>query len=316
MICPRCGEVISDSETLCPFCLQDIDLNVEFNDYRKDGFVQIQTKNEADTSEPINYTPKYFNIAEFNIFVIAIVFVLVVSVFTVFSLRFVQKTHVDYVKPYEVTTAPTEKPTEAPTTENTVKKVTIKNLLGSWTIKGSVDTPDTAIPYYTFTDSGVVQENYGSITSTGVYKDLSEDDDHSVYIMVDNGFSGTYRYNVTGNKHDGYTLTLEDINTKAAYTLVTAVAKSKKLTPEDNPKIDMKLVGYWLSADKDKDYRFHSDGSVSRRTGETVTEGIWSVTGKNVITIQYMKETLKSVTLDYIINGKELMITNTTYKKQ
>ena len=47
-----------------------------------------------------------------------------------------------------------------------------------------------------------------------------------------------------------------------------------------------------------------------------MTEGIWSVTGKNVITIQYMKETLKSVTLDYIINGKELMITNTTYKKQ
>lgn len=91
MICPRCGNEISDTETICQFCHQEINRNLEFNDFRHDGFVQIRNKDDAKTTEPINYTPKYFNIAEFNIFVIAIVFILGVSVFTLFSLRFVQQ---------------------------------------------------------------------------------------------------------------------------------------------------------------------------------------------------------------------------------
>lgn len=316
MICPRCGQVISDTETICPFCYQDIDRNIEFNDFRKDGFVEIRSKNEADTSESINYTPKYFNIAEFNIFVIAIVFILVVSLFTVFSLKFVQSTHVEYVPEYHVTTSPTEPETQETTVKNTVKKVTIKNLLGSWKIKGSEESETGAIPYYSFAKDGVAQENYGSITSTGTYKDLSEDNKNIVYILIDNGIKGTYYFDVTGNKDDGYTLTLRNIESGSEYQLVSATAKAKKLTPTEDLKLDKKLFGYWLSEDEEKSYRFGEDGIVFRVTGGTTTEGVWSVTDKNVITIQYMKDAVKSVTLDYILKDGKLYITETEYTKQ
>lgn len=318
MICPRCGETIDDIETICPFCLQDIDKNAEFNDYRKDGFVQIQQKNEADTSEPINYMPKYLNIAEFNIFVLAVIFVLTISVFTVFSLRFVQKTNVEVVPAYivktEVTTeSETTEATEA--TENEVKGYTIKSLIGSWKIKGSKETANTAIPYYSFADDGVAQENYGSITAAGTYKDVSTGDKKMVFIEIENSFKGTYYFKLTGDEKKGYTLTLEEITTSRTYELVKAEAKAKKISPSDDFKPDKKLIGYWYNEKEKKSYEFRMDGTATRITGGNTTDCVWTVSDENVITIKYMKDEIKSINLGYVIKKNKLLINNTTYEK-
>lgn len=316
MICPRCGETIDDIETICPFCLQDIDKSAEFNDYRKDGFVQIQHKNEADTSEPINYMPKYFNIAEFNIFVFAVIFVLAVSVMTVFSLRFVQKSAVEYVPAYIVKTeVTTETQPTQPETEKDVKKYTIKNMVGSWKIKGAEETKNTAIPYYSFTQDGIAQENYGSVTATGEYKDLSKGNKKIVYISIDNSFAGTFNFKFTSDNKGDYTLVLKDIGSARTYELVKAEAKAKKISPSSDFKTDKKLVGYWLNKDSDKSYEFNFDGTATRVTGGTSTDCTWTVSSEGVITIKYMKNEVKSINLDYIIKKNKLYINKTSYVK-
>ena len=316
MICPRCGETIDDIETICPFCLQDIDKGAEFNDFRKDGFVQIQHKNEADTAEPINYMPKYFNIAEFNIFVFAIIFVLVVSVMTVFSLRFVQKSVVENVPAYVVKKdVVTEPPHTEPETEKDVKNYTIKNIIGSWKNKGTAETKKTAIPYYSFTEDGTAQENYGSITSTGEYKDLSKGKKKVVYIDVNETFAGTFEFKFTSGKNGAYTLILQDISSGRVYEFVKAEAKAKKISPSSNFKTDKKLIGYWLNKKGDKSYEFNSDGTATRVVENTSTDCTWTVSSKGVITIKYMKNEVRSLNLDYIIKNDKLYINKTSYAK-
>lgn len=317
MICPRCGETIEDTETMCPFCMQDIDRNTEFNDFRQDGFVQIRLKNEADTSETINYRPKYLNIAELNVFVLAIVFVLFWSLFTIFSLRFVQKSHVEYVPAYKAKTeATTESKETQPTTEKIVKGYSIKDIVGSWKIKGMKETKNTAIPYYSFTEDGIAQENYGSITATGDYKDLSEKDKKTVYISIDGSIKGTFNFEFTENQKKEYTLILEDISTNRFYELKQADAKAKKISPSKDFKTDEKLVGYWLNKKEKKSYKFNSDGTAVRDTGSVSTECTWTVSKKGVITIKYIKDQVKSLNLDYIIKDDTLAINKTVYQKQ
>lgn len=316
MICPRCGETIDDIETICPFCLQDIDKGAEFNDFRKDGFVQIQHKNEADTAEPINYMPKYFNIAEFNIFVFAVIFVLVVSVMTVFSLRFVQKSVVVNVPAYVVKKdVETEPAPTQPATEKDVKNYSIKNIIGSWKNKGAVETKNTAIPYYSFTSDGIAQENYGSITSTGEYKDLSKGKKKVVYIDINDNFAGTFEFKFTSGKKGAYTLILQDISSGRTYEFVKAEAKAKKISPSSDFKVDNKLVGYWLNKKLGKSYKFNTDGTAVRVSGNTTTECTWTVSSKGVITIKYMKGVVRSVNLDYIIKKDKLYINKTSYVK-
>ena len=66
MICPRCAKEIPDNETICPFCMQEINRDMEFNDFREDGFVQIQAKGDSDFADSENYKPKYFDISEYS----------------------------------------------------------------------------------------------------------------------------------------------------------------------------------------------------------------------------------------------------------
>ena len=135
MICPRCGKEVPDNETICPFCFQLLNNNMEFNNFRKDGFIALKKKeNNGEKTESSNFAPKYFRLNELNIFVIAIVFVLSVGLLTVFGLKLLQTiTNADSLVPplptteYVTTEPTTEEPTEA-TIKNTVKNVSIKKL--------------------------------------------------------------------------------------------------------------------------------------------------------------------------------------------
>ena len=316
MICPRCGETIDDIETICPFCLQDIDKNAEFNDYRKDGYVQIRIKNKADTSKPVNYLPKYLDIAELNIFVLAVVFVLVVSLMTIFSFRFVQKSTVEEVPAYIIKTEVTaETQVTQPETEKPVNVYSVRDIIGSWKIKGSEETKTTAIPYYSFAEDGAAQENYGSITAAGTYKDLSEGKKKLLFISIENSFTGTYSFSFSGDKEKGYTLKLVEIGTGRVYELVKAEAKAKRISPSGDYRVDKKLLGYWLNKEKDMSFEFKVDGTITRVTGGVTNDCVWTVSGNNLVTIKYMKSEVKSINFVYKIKNNKLYINNAVYTK-
>jgi hypothetical protein len=318
MICPRCGKEIPEEETLCPFCMQEIDKNMEFNDFREDGFVQIQSKNELNPDEPASYKPKYFDISEYNIFVIAVVFVLTVSVFTVFSLRFVQKRASIYVPEYISTEPATVVETEPPTIKNTVEKYDIKDLKGSWKIAGDEETDATAIPYLTFGDKGYLQQNYGTVIVKGTYSDISDKNDHGVYLSIDTNFRGAYDFEVKGNKNDGYTLTLTNRTSGGIIDLKKAQANMKKLGRIKNYKVDKRLLGVWLTKDKQKGYKFVDNGRVKRTSNNTITYGVYTTDKKKNLHINYMKEEIMGVDLTYELNKKnnKLIINDTLYIKQ
>ncbi|MCH5299474.1 MAG: hypothetical protein J1E96_06915 [Ruminococcus sp.] len=325
MICPRCGKDISDSETICPFCYQGINRNIDFNDYRQDGFVQIQTKENADPSEPINYAPKYFNISQFNVFVVAIVFILGVAAFTVFSLNFVQNNE-SRLEPTENVTeyvvVPTEPPTtpevtEPPTVKNTVKSFSIKNLYGSWKMADAVEQEGLAIPYFTFFSDGVAQENYGSIVYGGLFKDESNEKKHSVYIELEGNLDGLFEFELTGNSKDGYTLTLTK-NSGAQYKLVKVKnPKSYSLSTMKDYKIDKDLIGVWKSKDGDKDYRFNKNGTLVRNTGYTTMNTVWTIDDGGQITLKYMRDHIITLRLNYTMSNdkKRIKINNVIYYK-
>ncbi len=320
MICPRCGKEIPDEETLCPFCMQEIDRNMEFNDFREDGYVQIQSKGELNSNEPVSYKPKYFDINEYNIFVIAVIFVLAISLFTVFSLRFVQNRHSAYVPKY-VSTEPETEPATEPTTvviKNTVKNLSVKDLVGSWKLVDDDDNDYSAIPYFTFTKDGYFQENYGSIIVKGTYKDISDDEDLGIYISVDSGIRGAYDFDVKGNKKDGYTLTLTNRQNGEISIFESSEAKMKKLGTIKGYNVDKRLLGTWCTKDKKKIYKFADSGKMKRVSYDTTTYAVYTVDRKNTLVIKYMKEEIKTVELNYYIDskGKTLIINDTKYKKQ
>lgn len=325
MICPRCGKTISDSETLCPFCHQEIDRNVDFNDFRQDGFVQIQLKENADPSEPINYAPKYFNVSQFNIFVIAIVFILGVAVFTLFSLNFVQN-NTSRLEPTEnvteyvvASTAPPveQEETEPTTIKNEVKSFSVKNLYGSWKREGSVEQEGIAIPYFTFFSDGIVQENYGSIVYGGLFRDESTDKEHTVYVELEGNLDGLFNFDITGNSKDGYTLTLTTKSGLQHKLVKVKDPKSYSLSTIKDYAINKDLIGVWTSKDGDKDYRFYKDGTLVRNTGYTTMNAVWTIDDGGQITLKYMKEQVVTLRLNYIMSKdkKRIKINNVIYYK-
>ena len=320
MICPRCGREISDTETICPFCFQDIDKNVEFNDFRKDGFIQVSQKDESDTSTAINYMPKYFDLSEFGMLVIAIVFILIVSVFTLFSLRFVQK--VDRMMYYVPATydEPEETEETEPTTYKYVKNISIKNLYGSWRMEdGTQETDHSAAKYFVFQKNGTATQYYGTTKFVGTFKDVSGDDSHTVYIDIEKSFSQqSFNFELIDNDGGSYTLVLTDTRTGYTYYLSKVDnAKEATISPGDEVKInlDKKIYGYWLSKDKKSSYEFNSKAEAVRVSGNTYTRGVWTITDSGSIEFSYLQNEIKTVYLEYKQKGNKLKVRDTIYYK-
>jgi hypothetical protein len=318
MICPRCGQEISDTETICPFCLESVNAGFEFNNYRQDGFVTLQEK-KGENNKPVYSAPKYFNVTELNIFVIAIVFVLIVSVMTVFGLKFLQSlSGPDIVETIEITeyVATTQPETTEPVVENEVKSLSIKNIYGSWKNAGDKESDGTAIPYYTFDKDGSATIHNGSTVYNGTFTDLSEDKSHIVNIRIDSYITGTYEFDVKGNKTDGYTLTLTAVNSGTTLKLKSATAKSYTLDTITNAKIDKSLVGKWLSKDKKSSYTFSSSGRVNRVSDNLELKGVWTIYNKNKVTIKYMQSNVETIELNYYVVKNQLVINDGVYYKQ
>ena len=69
MNCPRCGKDIPDNETICPYCFQIVNNNMEFNNFREDGFIALKKKeSDGEKTESSSIAPKYFRLNELNIF--------------------------------------------------------------------------------------------------------------------------------------------------------------------------------------------------------------------------------------------------------
>ena len=307
MNCPRCGRDIPEHEKLCPYCHEIISSTIGVNNYKKDGFIQLKKNADGEDDEQLILKPKedrvtYFKISEMNIFVVAIVFILIVAVITIFGLKALQSFSNDtpqeiFVPAY---TTPTTEPVTEKVIENTVKDVSIKNLYGSWKSEKTQESEGHAIPYFSFGEAGAAQYNYGSLTIKGNYKDFSKDKKNLVYIEIEEKLSGLYSFDVTGNETDGYTLTLVNTETRTKITFVT----------------DKDIVGVWKSEDKTKSYTFTKDGRLSRVISNQIMDGVWSCSDKGVLEVKYMEYSVRTIYLKYTIFEDKLIVNNTIYYKE
>ncbi len=320
MKCSRCGMEISDTETICPYCFENVNDNLEFNNYRKDGFVALKEKQPTNEKQPKHNTPKYFNVTELNIFVIAVVFVLIVSVLTVFGLQFLkymagpEPVETIYVSEY-IPTKPPE--TTAPVIKNEVKSFSIKDLYGSWKNENDKESQNTAIPYYTFDKDGTVTVYHGSMTYDGTFEDLSEGKKHRVNIRVKStDITGTYNFKITGNKKDGYTLELSSITSEETIKLVNTTAKTYNLDTIPNFKMDNRICGNWVTKDGERTYTFRNNGRMKRITENVSLNGVWTIYEDGKITIKYMKTNVETIELNYRIIKEQLVINDSVYYKQ
>jgi len=320
MICPRCSKEVSEELELCPYCHAMLHDDMEFNDYKRDGFIQLQK--HSDDEDDLLLKPKedkvtYFKLTEMNIFVVAIVFILIVAVVTIFGLKALQVwTHSTpaQIEIPEYTITVTEPPTE-PVIKNTIKDVSIENLYGSWAYEDYQANENYAVPYYTFTKEGIAQYNFGSLSITGTFKDFSKEKKNIVYISIDEKLNGMFYFDVKGNEKDGYTLTLANTNTERTETLVSSTAKAYTLDNISDYKIDEKLLGNWITEDKTKSYEFKKDGTLVRIFDSHTMNAVYSCMGENTIQIKYMDFSIKAINMYYTLLDNLLVINDTVYYK-
>ncbi|MBQ5397834.1 MAG: hypothetical protein IIU14_00150, partial [Ruminococcus sp.] len=171
---------------------------------------------------------------------------------------------------------------------------------------------------YVFDKSGKAYEYYGTVSATGKFKDISEDGDKLVFINIDSGIKGTYNFAIAKNGDGETVLVLTEARSGYMYTL-TKVDSAKLVTLKPNAEkelnLDKNLFGYWLTKDKKKSYKFTKDGLVERKTGNITTKGVWDIVKENNVTIQYMKDQLKAIDLEYLQKGNKLKINNIVYYK-
>ena len=324
MNCPRCGKDIPDNETICPYCFQIVNNNMEFNNFRKDGFIALKKKeSDGKKAEASNIAPRYFRLNELNIFVVAIVFVLIIGSLTVFGLKLLQTiTNAETLVPtvptteYVANTEPTtEEPTEA-TVKNTVKNVSIENIYGSWKMASDVESASYAIPYYSFSSDGTAQQNLGSTTRTGQFEDLSTKKENVVYIRISGALTGTFNFDVTGNSKDGYSLVLSSINTYTQHNLESTTAKFYNPTPIQNFKMDKGILGTWANEEEARTYTFSDDGRMILTKDNLTIDGVWSVYEDNKITVQYLQRTTETIELEYKLMKGRLIINDNIYTKE
>lgn len=323
MNCPRCGREIPDYEKLCPYCHEIINTTMEFNDYKKDGFIQLKKASDNDEDDQLILKPKedkvtYFKLSEMNIFVVAIVFILIVAVITIFGLRALQMWNNEL--PQEIVipayTSPVTEPVTEPEIKNTVEKVSIENLYGSWKTKGSEESDGHAIPYLSFGEGGAAQYNYGSLTIEGDFKDFSTKKENIVYLEIDSVITGLYEFDVTGNKDDGYTLVLTNTESNRKFYYVSATAKSYKLDTIENFEKDSRIIGTWETEDKTKSYVFTDDGRLERKIDNQIMTSVWTSHEKETLEIKYMESSIQTIYIKYSVFENNLIINNTIYYKQ
>lgn len=325
MICPRCSNRISDNETICPFCHGEIFSDIEFNDYKEDGFVRLKLKNDSEgkTNKKIRRITddsKYLKTTRY-LMVISIVFLLVIAVVTIFGYKalqyFTNDTPADmHVAPYVPSSDNDED--EMHRIKNSIKKVSVEHLHGSWKSLDAIEQKKSAIPYFSFAEDGAAQYDYGSFSVYGYFKDYSTKNKNTVYIEIDNQLCGLYAFDVTGNKKDGYRLALKNTSSGMTHYFESAEAKTYKLKPVEGGTIEKKLVGTWECRDGNRNYKFYSDGRFERQVGNQVMTGVWceDTLRDNAITIKYMERVVADITLSYTLYDDSLLINDMVYYKK
>lgn len=327
MFCPKCGKKISDEEKICPYCNEPLDSQDDTNEEDVNDYDFVLPEEAYDEDAKKNETIfKRFTFNEANILKFAIIFVLVIALLTIIGLRLFQvlpEEESDETEVTQYTQSTTEQEstseeTKATETENAVKNLSIKYLYGSWraTDTAESDSSDSAIPYYSFWSDGKAQINYGSVTYTGKFTDKSKGDDNIVKLNISSSYTGTYYFEITGNKDDGYSLVLTDTSTHSSTYFTSATAKSYKLGTISDYKIDKKLLGKWVNSGKTKSYKFSSDGRMVRVSNNMTLNGVWTINDDGNIMVKYMRDTVKTTYLGYNIDGDELEINSTIYTKK
>lgn len=317
MKCPVCNKEISEKEYVCPYCSASTDTSVDFNNYKEDGFVRLQQTNETNGTTYLkqkNDKPQYLKLSDVNIFFIALIFVLIIAIITIFGLRGLTNTANKNADMTNTAINSTEAPT-TPATENTVQEFGIENIYGVWKNDNDVAKDNCYIPFYTFSENSLIIE-YGAIDVTSTVIDFSTEKEHKIFISTNNFFCGTFTFNLVGNEADGYTLILTNEKTKKTQTLTKVdSAIVKEVVPPKEFTIDEKLIGKWYNVDN-MTYEFKENGTFSRYNDGQYLEGTWTISEENTIQVTFTESMETSRIIEYKIKNNTLIITNDVYTKE
>ncbi len=320
MICPKCGKTIPDNKTVCPYCQNDIVDNLEFNDYKSDGFVHLQPKeyaaNSTTKSKQKQKSKKQQNekkMSEANIFIVAIAFIALIALITIFGIKNLRNNAEQSVI-YTVNTAQTTSTEEVATTKNDVTDLDFSNLDGIW-MRVKDQNKSTYVPYFTFSDNSLSIE-CGTMKAKSTVIDMTTEEEHKIFISSNNVIAGYFYYDVTGNSNDGYTLSLTSVGSTSAIEFVKVnETKLKEVEPPEKKVIDKNLVGMWSHTDN-MYYDFNSDGTFSRYNDGLYLNGIWTLADENTLKLTYTEKKETNKYLQYSIYDDKLIIAEDVYRKE
>ncbi len=318
MICPRCSNEILENETICPFCHAEVSSDMEFNDFKEDGFVRIKNKNSSAIYTKTEDN-KYMSVTR-NLIVVSVIFLLTIAAITIFSFKALQYFTNDTPADIVVTPYVPQKNSSnnKETIKNTIKKVSIENLYGSWKSIDSSKQKKFAVPYFSFAKDGAAQYDYGSLTIHGYFEDFSSKNKNMIYLEIENQLCGLHIFDVTGNPKDGYHLTLKNINNGMTYYFETAEAKTYKLNAAEDYVTDKKIIGKWVSRDGERTYEFTNDGHFIRQIHDQVMKGVWTKSKKydDTLDLKYMERSIVNVHIGYAFFDDMLIINDMMYYKK
>lgn len=317
MYCTKCGKEIPDESIVCPNCNATLNKDVKFNDFKEDGFVHLEIpqgekSTSSKTSEENENSPK---LANNHIFIIAIIFIAIIAIGTIFGLDFLREKSDQRVEYATEVTQPSTDIKINSNVENTVKDLSFKDVQKIW--RKSSDTPreNFYVPFFNFEENHLKIE-CGTIDSVAHVFDYSTEDENIIFISSNNYLTGYFYFNVSGNDKDGYTMILKNKVSKKSYVFnsveeqIVATAE-----PQDEFKSDERLIGKWTNSDS-MNYIFNEDGTYSRYTDGLYVEGEWSVQREGYIELTYVENTKKTKTVDYDFKNDYLIIVDNVYEKE
>ncbi len=199
------------------------------------------------------------------------------------------------------------------------------SLVGTWVIKTDASADEAeenndAVIYYTFNEDNTASLNVGSMEVRGNwwYADengaTTDQATDTITISISYFFNGTFQYELNGNAFTGRNLTLKS-GEDSSYDFESRNLTDPGLKPDEDFKVDEKLVGEWQNEETKISYTFNADGSCRINEMDTlIIDGVYSAE-KGKIDIKYIAQEESNTSIEYVLKDSKLTISGLEFEK-
>lgn len=181
---------------------------------------------------------------------------------------------------------------------------------GAWTItEGEGSQYKSFVYLFDGNDSAsIIIDTMGYV---GEYSLTTEDEKEIFSAQLMFGINGNYTYKVSDDKN---TITLTNTETDVDTTLQRVVSFDCIPIPDENAKIDSKILGAWKTEDGDY-YYFDESGIMYNNSYGTIFTYYTYSAENSQITATYSMGEETTETFEYSVNGDTMTIDGFTYNK-